>query len=125
MALSKGYSNFQKALQVIAEDMTQKLKIIHEAKCLLKDIIIMVGFWAVVLNWINGVNKYLQVKSIELQTVLREMFYEYERDEKVDSQYMDECRRVRIKNDITMTVLQKMLRLKEVKNSKLKLIYLY
>ncbi|GFR04711.1 uncharacterized protein TNCT_239041 [Trichonephila clavata] len=38
MALSKGYSSFQEALQVIAEDMTQKLQVIHEVKCLLKDL---------------------------------------------------------------------------------------
>ncbi|GFR14229.1 TTF-type domain-containing protein [Trichonephila clavata] len=38
MAFSKGYISFQKALHVIAKDMTQKLKIIHEAKCLLKDL---------------------------------------------------------------------------------------
>ncbi|GFQ67199.1 uncharacterized protein TNCT_113441 [Trichonephila clavata] len=67
MALSEGYSSFQKVLQVIAEDMTQKLQVIHEAKCLLKDLskkenIIMAGFRAVVLNQINGANERLQMK---------------------------------------------------------------
>ncbi|GFR15392.1 hypothetical protein TNCT_267991 [Trichonephila clavata] len=38
MTLSKGYSSFQQVLQVICEDMTQKLQVIHEAKCLLKDL---------------------------------------------------------------------------------------
>ncbi|GFQ77847.1 zinc finger MYM-type protein 1 [Trichonephila clavata] len=32
VTLSKGFSSFQKALQVIAEDMTKKLQVIHEAK---------------------------------------------------------------------------------------------
>ncbi|GFQ67395.1 uncharacterized protein TNCT_718171 [Trichonephila clavata] len=71
MALSVGYSSFQKVLQVIAEDVNQKLQEIHEAKCLLKDFSKkenMAGFWAVVLNRINGVNKSLQMKSIELET---------------------------------------------------------
>ncbi|GFV25329.1 hypothetical protein TNCV_1146001 [Trichonephila clavipes] len=39
MALSKGYSRFQKALKVIAEDMTQKLQIVIKAKCLLKGLL--------------------------------------------------------------------------------------
>ncbi|GFX67719.1 putative transposable element [Trichonephila clavipes] len=57
-ALSKCYSSFQKALQIFAEDMTQKLQVIHEAKCLIKDLlkkenIIRAGFWAVVLRRIN------------------------------------------------------------------------
>ncbi|GFQ89516.1 hypothetical protein TNCT_103321 [Trichonephila clavata] len=51
--LSKDYSSFQKASQFIAEDMTQKLQVIHEAKCLLKDLskkenIVMAEFGAVV-----------------------------------------------------------------------------
>ncbi|GFR06931.1 TTF-type domain-containing protein [Trichonephila clavata] len=57
-ALSKGYSSFQKVLQVIAEDITEKVQLIHETKCLLKDMskkenIIMADFWAVVLNRIK------------------------------------------------------------------------
>ncbi|GFR00241.1 TTF-type domain-containing protein [Trichonephila clavata] len=72
MALSKGYRSFQEVLQVIAEDMTQKLQVIQETKCLLKDLskkenTIMAGFWAVVLSRINGVNKSLQMISIKLQ----------------------------------------------------------
>ena len=116
-AVSEGYSSFQKASQVIDEDMKQKLQVIHEAKCLLndlskKEILITAGFWAVILSRINGVNKYLQTKSIELQTSVnllkslldflnsqREMIDEYERkaNEKIDSQYIDECRRARIR----------------------------
>ncbi|GFR03122.1 hypothetical protein TNCT_478151 [Trichonephila clavata] len=38
MALSKDHSSSQKALQVIAEDMAQMQQVIHEAKCLLKDL---------------------------------------------------------------------------------------
>ncbi|GFR19162.1 hypothetical protein TNCT_478361 [Trichonephila clavata] len=38
MALSEDSSSFQNALQVIAEDTAQKLQVIHEAKCLLKDL---------------------------------------------------------------------------------------
>ncbi|GFS47702.1 hypothetical protein TNIN_193271 [Trichonephila inaurata madagascariensis] len=38
MALSKSYSSFQKVLQVIAEEMTQKLQVIHKAKYILKDL---------------------------------------------------------------------------------------
>ncbi|GFV89455.1 uncharacterized protein TNCV_4152711 [Trichonephila clavipes] len=85
MNLFKGYNSFQKALQVIAEIMTQKLQVIHEAKC------IMEGFEAILIRT-NGVNKPLQMKPIELQTAVnllkslleflnsrREMFYEYER----------------------------------------------
>ncbi|GFW13458.1 hypothetical protein TNCV_1209241 [Trichonephila clavipes] len=56
-ASCRHYSSFQKALQVIAEDMTQKLQVIHEAKRLLKDAeernTIMAGFWTVILNRIN------------------------------------------------------------------------
>ncbi|GFQ91165.1 uncharacterized protein TNCT_286361 [Trichonephila clavata] len=62
MTLSIGDSSFQKALHVIAEDMTLKLQVIHEAKCFLNDLskkenMINASFWAVVLNRINGVNK--------------------------------------------------------------------
>ena len=64
-AFSQGYSSFQMALQVIAEDVNQKPDTIHEAKCLLNDLskkenVIMVGFWAVILDRINGVSKSLQ-----------------------------------------------------------------
>ncbi|GFY70027.1 hypothetical protein TNIN_451421 [Trichonephila inaurata madagascariensis] len=62
--LSKGYSSFQKALQVMAENMTQKLQLIHETKS------IMAGFGDVILFRINGVNKPLQMKSIGLQTAV-------------------------------------------------------
>ncbi|GFQ92688.1 uncharacterized protein TNCT_548161 [Trichonephila clavata] len=93
--------------------MTQKQQVIHEANYLLKDLskkenIFMAGFWAVVLNRINGVNKSLQTKSTELQTSInlldfsnlqREMFYEFERkeNEEIDSQYTEECKRMRIR----------------------------
>ncbi|GFW74224.1 TTF-type domain-containing protein [Trichonephila clavipes] len=73
MALFKAY-RFQKALQVVVEDMTQKLQVIHEVKCLLIDFSnkenIRAGLRAVVLNRIKGVNKSLQMKSIKLQTAL-------------------------------------------------------
>ncbi|GFR24700.1 hypothetical protein TNCT_230341 [Trichonephila clavata] len=88
------YGNFQKALQVIAEEMTQKLQEIHEAIGLLKDSskkILLLG-QAFVLYRINGVNKSLQIKSTELQTTVnllkslldflnsqREIFYKNER----------------------------------------------
>ncbi|GFX14710.1 TTF-type domain-containing protein [Trichonephila clavipes] len=53
MAFSKSYNSFQKFLQVIAEEMTQKLQVIHEVKYFLKDLskkenIIIARFWAVV-----------------------------------------------------------------------------
>ena len=53
------------------------------------------------------------------------MFDEYERkaNEKIDSQYTDECRRVRIRKRYYDD--SDVLCFKEVKNSKLKLINLY
>lgn len=116
-ALSRGYNSFQKALQVIAEDGTQKPETIHEAKCLLnkmamKESVIMVGFWAAILERINGVSKSLQKDTIELQTAVdllkslldflasqREMFDDYERKANemtnVSEEYADQHKRVR------------------------------
>lgn len=56
-ALSHG--SFQKALQVIAEDVKQKPETIHEAKCMLNDMskkknVIMEGLWAVIIDRINS-----------------------------------------------------------------------
>ncbi|GFS39641.1 hypothetical protein TNIN_27151 [Trichonephila inaurata madagascariensis] len=64
--LSKGYSSFQKALQVMAENMTQKLQLIHETKS------IMAGFGDVILFRINGMrratNTTVVLKDAELWT---------------------------------------------------------
>ena len=70
--LSYGYSNFQKALSVIAEDVKQKPETIHEAECLLQDLskketAVMSVFRAVILERFNAVNKSLQRETIELQ----------------------------------------------------------
>ena len=74
-ALSYGYSSFQKALSVIAEDMTQKLETIHQAECLLQDpskkeTAVVSVFWAVILERFNAVSKSLQKKTIELLTAI-------------------------------------------------------
>ena len=114
-ALSYGYSSFQKALSVIAEDVKQKPETIHEAKCLLQDLsrketAVMSVFWAVILERINAVSKSLQKETIELQTAVnmlqslsdfltsqRDLFDEYEEkaNEKVEAQYSDDCNRFR------------------------------
>ena len=74
-ALSYGYSSFQKALSVIAEDVKRKPQIIHESKCLLqhlskKETAVMSVFWAVILERFDAVSKSLQKKTIELQTAV-------------------------------------------------------
>lgn len=114
-ALSYGYSSFQKALSVIAEDVKQKPETIHEAKCLLQDLskketAVMSVFWAVILERIDAVSKSLQKETIELQTAVnmlkslsdfltsqRDLFDEYEEkaNEKVEAQYSDDCNRLR------------------------------
>ncbi|GFR30473.1 TTF-type domain-containing protein [Trichonephila clavata] len=111
------YPNVIQASRKLYRSLLKMLQVIHEAKSLLRDLlkkgnIIMAGFLAVVLNRINGVDKSLKMKSIEFQTTvkllesvqdflnsLRELYYEYERkaNEKIDSQYTDEYRRVRIR----------------------------
>lgn len=116
-ALSYGYSSFQTALQVIAEDVNQKPDTKNEATCLLNDLskkenVIMAGFWAAILDRINGVSKSLQKETIELQTAVdllkslldfltsqREMFDDYEKkaNEKSEAQYTDESRRLRVR----------------------------
>ena len=63
--LSYGYSSFQKALSVIAEDVKQKPETIHEAECLLQDLskketAVVSVFWAVILERFNAVSKSLQ-----------------------------------------------------------------
>lgn len=116
-ALSQGYSQFQKALKAIAENVDQNPETIHEAKCLLKDLskkgnVFMAVFWAAILERINGVSKSLQNKTIELQTAVnllkslldflkfqREVFddYESEVNNKTDAKYSDESSRVRVR----------------------------
>ncbi|CAH0405833.1 unnamed protein product [Chilo suppressalis] len=114
-ALSQSYNSFQKALQSIVGDETQPSQVIHEARCLLKDLekkenVVMAVFWATILERINGVSLSLQKSSIELRTAVdllkslldfllaqRELFddYEMKANEKADFQYSDESQRVR------------------------------
>ncbi len=114
-ALAKGYNCFQNALQSIEGDETQRSQVMHEAKCLLKDLekkenAVMAVFWAAILDRINGVSISLQKPTIELRTAVdllkslldflllqRELFDDYEMtaNEKIDTQYSYENQRVR------------------------------
>ncbi|XP_055910467.1 zinc finger MYM-type protein 1-like [Eupeodes corollae] len=114
-ALSKGFLDFQKALQSIIEDKTQTTQTIHEARCLIKEFekkenVIMTLFWNAILDRINAVSKSLQHPAIELTTAVdllksllhflasqRELFDEYEMqaNQKTNIEYSDENQRVR------------------------------
>lgn len=114
-ALSHGYSSFQKALSILAEDVKQKPETIHDAKCLLKDLskretAVMSDFWAVILERIDAVSKSLQKETIELKSAVdllksltdfltsqRNQFDKYDEKahEKVEAQYSDDFKRLR------------------------------
>ncbi|XP_055843517.1 uncharacterized protein LOC129910240 [Episyrphus balteatus] len=114
-ALSKGFLDFQKALQSIIEDKTQTTQTIHEARCLIKEFekkenVIMKLFWNAILDRINAVSKSLQHPAIELTTAVdllkslfhflasqRELFDEYEMqaNQKTNIEYSDGNQRVK------------------------------
>ena len=74
--LSKGYIYFQEALNLISENVNQKVNTRYEAKAILKQLskletVLLADFWAVIFERFNQVSKSLQHETLELQSAIK------------------------------------------------------